>query len=133
MVSGFPTFSEKQVALASIPQENPEDNTAYAYVDSLQQWKEWDGTPVCLMATPELTYRSTRVEQSVKNFTPSVTFAAKDVTSDVAVIEQEDALTFIATPKNGEQFTYAWEFPGGVPATSTQAAPQVIYSEAGEP
>ena len=132
VVSGFPTYSEKQVALASIPQENPEDNTAYVYVDSLQQWKEWDGAPVCLMATPELTYRSSRVEQAVRNFTPSVTLAAKDAPGEVAVIDEGDALTFTATPKNGEAFTYAWEFPGGVPATSAQASPQVVYSEAGQ-
>ncbi|MBR1448880.1 MAG: PKD domain-containing protein [Prevotella sp.] len=132
VVSGFSTIADKNVSLASVPQENEEDNTVYAYVDSLQQWKEWDGAPAILMITPELTYNTSKVDQAVKNFTPSVTLAAADVTGDVAVVEQDQIVTFKATPKNGEQFTYAWEFPGGQPAASTLASPQVIYDKAGE-
>ena len=120
------------LALGGVPQEKAEDNTVYAYVDSLQQWKEWDGEPFALLLTPTLSYIPARVEQAMANFKPSATITAVDAAGEVAVVNQNEAVTFKATVTNGEQFTYAWEFPGGEPATSTQATPQVVYPTAGE-
>lgn len=38
--------------------------------------------------------------------------------------------TFMAAPQ-GDDLTYAWDFPGGSPATSDQANPEVTYNQAG--
>ena len=117
------------LSLGGVPQENAEDNSTYMFKDG--QWQEWDGEPFALLLTPTLSYLPARIEQAVKNFTPTADFAAEGVDGDAAVIEQGESLTFVSKSSNGEQFTYAWTFEGGQPETSTEAQPVVTYATNG--
>ena len=50
---------------------------------------------------------------------------------DSKVVCQGDTVQFFDETEDGEPDTYAWDFPGGTPSTSSVANPTVIYNQAG--